>query len=75
MATRKELVSLIISLEGQIKDLKQELGKATTEVDKFAKKNKNVLNEIRKNWLGYTAAVAATVFALKKLAAPFGNLV
>jgi len=71
MATEKEISRLIITLEGQIKDLKKQFGLAEKETTKFAAKQKNILKGLKSNWLLYTAAIAGIAIAIKRVAAPF----
>jgi len=71
MAADKEIAKLIISLEGQIKDLKKDLGIAGNELDKFQKKHQGIFKNIKRYWLGYTAAIAGVTIAIRRLIAPY----
>jgi len=73
MATEKEIAKLIITLEGQVKNLKKEFGIADQETNKFAKKQKNTLADLKSNWLLYTAAIAGVAIAIKNLIGPFAQ--
>jgi len=71
MATEKEISKLIITLEGQVKNLKKEFGVATEETTKFAKKQKSIVAGLKQNWLLYTAAIYGISRVIKSIAAPF----
>ena len=73
MASQKEIARLIITLEGQIQDLKKNFSLVDTELTKIQKKHKNVFADIKKNWLLYTAAIAGATIALQRFAGPFAS--
>lgn len=73
MATQQEIARLIITLEGQVKELKKNLDLSTKEINKFGKKNESIFKNIRQHWLGYSAAIAGVTIALKSLTAPFAE--
>ena len=71
MPAQREVASLIISLEGQIKGLKKQLGIAGGELGKFQKQHKGIFTNIKQHWLGYTAAIAGATIAIKRFISPF----
>jgi len=66
MATQEEIARLVISLEGEVTDLKNDLKQGGDSVKKFSKNSNSVLKTLRSNWLGVAAAVTAMVFVLRK---------
>jgi len=67
----REIGDLVISLRGEISELKKDFGLVTNELNKFQKQNKSVFASLKKNWLLYAGGITAVVYSLKKLTQPF----
>ena len=67
----REIGDLIISLRGEISELKKDFGLATNELNKFQKQNQGVFTSLKKNWLLYAGGITAVVYSLKRLSQPF----
>ena len=57
MASPEEIARLVITIEGQVKDLKRDLGVVNNEVKKTSKSIGGSFAMIRKNWLAVTGAL------------------
>ena len=73
MATQQEIARLVITLEGQVKELKRSLNESTKDLTTFGSRTQSILNDLKAHWKGYTFAILGAIYALKKLATPFAE--
>jgi len=74
MAEYEELAQLVISLKADISDLQKKLGEGKGHLKTFSDHHGFSLNELKKHWIVYTAAVTGAVLTIRSLAAPFADL-
>ena len=80
MASQQEIAKLLITIEGQIADLKKDLNIASKELNKFDKKGKSAFSsmgtevkQLRTSWIALTAAITGAVLAIRNLSQVWGN--
>jgi TP901 family phage tail tape measure protein len=66
VASQEEIAKLLISLEGEVHDLKKKLAQGERSAESFGKTVRKTGQEIRNSWIAATAVIGGITIALKK---------
>ena len=73
MATQEEIAKLLISLEGEVRDLQAKFTQGEKAAKGLGKTVNKVGASVKRNWLAMTAVIGGTVYAIKKVHDQYAN--